>query len=83
MRKPLFRPWTAEDNARVREFVANGASPTRAAAALNRTRVAISERARKIGCPFPTLAEARKKIPPSADSPWGSHRRPSRFKEDV
>jgi hypothetical protein len=53
--------WTPEDDERIRAFVAQGASLTRAAAALKRKRNSVAGRARKIGCPFPTLVVARKK----------------------
>jgi GcrA cell cycle regulator len=56
----LARPWTAEEDEQLKAFVARGASIIRAAAALKRKKGSIRERARKLGCPFPTLAAARK-----------------------
>jgi GcrA cell cycle regulator len=50
-----------EEDERLRVFVAQGASIIRAAAAFKRKKESVRERARKLGCPFPTLAAARKK----------------------
>jgi hypothetical protein len=55
------KKWTPEDDERIRIFVAQGASLIRAVAALKRKRPSVAERARKLGCPFPTLVAARKK----------------------
>ena len=55
------RKWTPEDDERIRHFVAQGASVMRAAAALKRKHHSVAERARKLGCPFQTIAAARKK----------------------
>jgi hypothetical protein len=57
----LIEPWTAEDEERLKELVVQGASIIRASAALRRGRVAVRERAKKLGCPFPPLRIARKK----------------------
>jgi hypothetical protein len=62
----LIEPWTAEDEERLRALVAQGASIVRASAAIRRRKVVVRERAKKLGCPFPTLAAARRKW---ADSP--------------
>jgi hypothetical protein len=42
-------------------LVAQGASTVRAAAALKRRQSVVRERANKLGCPFPTMRDARKK----------------------
>jgi GcrA cell cycle regulator len=60
------RPWTEEDNERLKAFVAKGASMIKVAAALRRTTISVRNRARSLGCPFPTLRAAR---PKWADAP--------------
>lgn len=55
------RPWTDAEDERLRAFVAEGTSIIKAAAALKRKMVSVRTRARLLGCPFPTLREARKK----------------------
>jgi len=56
------RPWTEEDNARLKEFVAQGASIIRAAAALHRNILSVRIQARKLGDPFPPMRVFRKKL---------------------
>jgi hypothetical protein len=56
------RPWTEEDNARLKEFVAQDASIIRAAAALNRSTKNVRIQARKLGAPFPPMRVFRKKF---------------------
>ncbi len=56
------KPWTEADNERIREFAKNGMSALRAAAALKRTMISVRNQARKIGCPFPTVRDVRKKM---------------------
>jgi hypothetical protein len=53
--------WTQEDNERIKAFVVKGASVIRAAAALKRTRISVRDQARRLGMPFPTLRDIRKK----------------------
>jgi hypothetical protein len=53
--------WTCEDDGLIREFVKKNASALRASVALKRSRNVVVIRARKIGCPFPTLPRMRKK----------------------
>jgi hypothetical protein len=60
------RPWTEEDNARLKEFVVQDASIIRAAAALNRNIKSVRAQARKLGAPFPPMRVFRKKW---ADAP--------------
>jgi hypothetical protein len=57
-----YAPWTDEDNERIKALVAKGASVFRASAALKRTRIGVRDQARRLGTPFPTLRETRKKI---------------------
>jgi hypothetical protein len=58
-----LRPaWTDADNERIREFVKQGQSILRAAAALRRTTKSVRAQARKIGSPFPSVQQARKKF---------------------
>jgi hypothetical protein len=56
------RPWTEEDNARLKVFVAQGASIIRAAAALHRNVKSVRTQARKLGEPFPPMRVFRKKL---------------------
>jgi GcrA cell cycle regulator len=49
----MLNHWTAEQDERLRNLVAQGASIVRAAAALKRKIDAVRGRARKLGCPFP------------------------------
>lgn len=63
------KPWTDADSARLKALVASGGSVIRAAAMFDRSIVNIREQARKLGTPFPTTKEARKKY---ADSPSSS-----------
>ena len=66
-------PWTEADNERIREFVKNGVSILRAAAALKRTTATVRVRARKLGTPFPTMREVRKKFAGDPQSSWRFH----------
>src|SRR5207245_11771380 len=56
------RPWTEEDNARLKEFVVQGASIIRAAAALHRNIQSVRTQARKLGAPLPPMRVFRKKV---------------------
>jgi predicted deacylase len=53
--------WSATDDEQIRLMVARGASAFRASVALKRSRPSLLQRARKLGCPFSSLREARKK----------------------
>jgi hypothetical protein len=68
--RSIYRPWTPDDDERIKGFVAQGISIVRAAAALKRKQIAVRNRARKLGCPFPTLNAARKTRAGSTDSSW-------------
>jgi hypothetical protein len=59
--RQLFRPWTPEEDERIKAFVAEDTSLVRAAAALRRKQANAHVRAVKLGCAFPTMTEARKK----------------------
>jgi hypothetical protein len=63
-------PWTDEDSERLKALVASGASVVRAAAVFNRTIASIRDQARKLGAPFPSLNESRKKFANSPSSSW-------------
>jgi hypothetical protein len=54
--------WTEADNERLKIFVADGVSIIRAAAAFNRKLVSVRTHARKLGTPFPTIRDIRKKF---------------------
>jgi GcrA cell cycle regulator len=72
--RPLARPWTPEEDERLKEFVARGASDIRVAAAFKRKKGSVRERARRLGCPFPTLAAARKKWADTPNNEWRKRR---------
>jgi GcrA cell cycle regulator len=67
------RPWTQEDNARLKGFVAQGASIIRAAAALHRNIKSVRIQARKLGEPFPPMRVFRKKLADVPSSSWRQH----------
>ena len=71
--RPIIRRWTLEEDERLKTLAAQGASLVRVAAALKRRHDIVRERARKLGCPFPTHAEARKKWADSPNSKWRDH----------
>jgi hypothetical protein len=58
----LKSSWTEADNERIRQFVKQGTSAFRAAAALKRTIISVRAQARKIGTPFATVRDVRKKL---------------------
>jgi hypothetical protein len=64
------RPWTEEDNARLKEFVAQDASIIRAAAALNRSMKNVRIQARKLGAPFPPMRVFRRKFADAPSNSW-------------
>jgi hypothetical protein len=66
----LKREWTEEDNARLKEFVAQGASIVRAAAALDRSIRNVRIQARKLGAPFPPMRVFRKKFVDAPSNSW-------------
>jgi hypothetical protein len=49
MRQPITRVWTAEDDAKLRQLAAAGASKVRIAAALRRLPNSVRARAKKLG----------------------------------
>jgi hypothetical protein len=65
----LSKPWTPEEDERIRSFAANGASALRASLALKRKKDSVTNRARKLGCPFQTISAARKKWAKPPDNP--------------
>jgi hypothetical protein len=52
--------WTKEDDDRIREMAAKGASTMRIAVAIKRKASAVRLRARILGCPLPTLLDRRR-----------------------
>jgi hypothetical protein len=66
----LRAPWTEEDNARLKEFVAQDLSIIRAAAALDRSIVSVRNQARKIGTPFPPMRVFRRKWADTTSRLW-------------
>ena len=55
------RPWDTEQISRLQTLIASGASVLRAAAALRRSQTSVQIQARKLGTPFPTMLEARRR----------------------
>jgi hypothetical protein len=66
----LSKPWTPEEDDRIRSFVAKGVSALRASAALKRNKASVIARARMLGCPFQTLKAARAKWANTPDNEW-------------
>ena len=66
----LKSEWTEEDNARLKEFVAQDASIIRAAAALGRSIRNVRIQARKLGDPFPPMRVFRKKFADVTSGSW-------------
>jgi hypothetical protein len=60
MREPMSRPWTEDHLILLKEMVRTGSSPLRAAAALKRSLASVKSRARSLGTPFPTYAQAKR-----------------------
>jgi hypothetical protein len=63
-------PWTPEENERLRGFVAKNVSIIKVAGALNRSTTSVRNQARKLGTPFPTMKDYRKKFGDSPSSSW-------------
>jgi hypothetical protein len=63
--------WTEADDRRLQTLAEQGSSLNRAAAALNRTTISVRSRAGKLGCKFPSLRIARKKVESSEWRSWG------------
>jgi hypothetical protein len=61
MRK-LRSQWTDSDVERLKALVASGASPHRAAVVLKRQVMSVQNKARAVGCPFPSMVAQRTKI---------------------
>lgn len=60
MRRPMVTRWTDKDIQLLQQFLNSGATPVRAAAALNRTLASVKNRARMLGTPFPAERKMRK-----------------------
>lgn len=62
MMRRIKQGWTEEDLARLKQFVAAGASPMRASAALERSTTTVKSKARRLGSPFCSMyVEGRKR----------------------
>jgi type IV secretory pathway protease TraF len=62
-------PWTDEENQRLKALLAQGVSIVRVAVVFNRKTVAVRNQARRLGTPFPSIKEFRKKL---GLNPWTS-----------
>ncbi len=83
---PRKTSWTPEDNERLKEMVANGVPILRAAASFKCTMSAVRVQARKLGTPFPSLRETRKKFASDPQATWqlpGSYRKRAAPKGDI
>lgn len=59
--KPITRPWTEAEIARLRELAASGASAARASSALGRKTSAVTKQARKLGLHLAGVREVKAK----------------------
>ena len=59
---PNKKPWTDEENGRLKDLVANNESVIKAAAIFKRKIASVRNQARKLGTPFSTMKEYRKKF---------------------
>jgi hypothetical protein len=53
------REWTPEDSEKLKALVRAGASPFRASVALSRSMKQVKNKARDLGCPFPSLRSVK------------------------
>jgi hypothetical protein len=60
--QPKKKAWTPEDEERLKAMVGKGYSPARASVALRRKLAAVRNHARKIGTPFPTMHQTRRRL---------------------
>jgi hypothetical protein len=58
----IIKAWDDQQVARLKQLIASGASPFRAAAALGRSETSVKVKARALGTPFPTRREARRRM---------------------
>jgi GcrA cell cycle regulator len=61
MRRLIRARWSHEEDERLKTLVASGASALRAAGAFKCSVSVIRGRAWKLGCPFPSIREAKKR----------------------
>lgn len=71
MRPPRKALWTPEDNERLKEMVAKGVPVLRAAVIFKCSMDGVRVQARKLGTPFPSVREARKKYADKSQSSSG------------
>jgi hypothetical protein len=64
------KPWTSQDDERLKAFAAQGASVVRTASALRRRKDIVRARAKKLGCPFPPLRVVRQKWANTPNNEW-------------
>lgn len=65
--------WSPEENERLKAMAAGGVSVLRVAAAFKCSMDAVRVQARKLGTPFPSVREARKKFADDPQSSWRSY----------
>jgi hypothetical protein len=61
MKRKTSRTWTDEELEALRVHIASGGSAIRASVRFGRTLGSVQELARKLGTPFPTIREVRKR----------------------
>lgn len=67
-RPPIYTLWTPEQDQRLTQLAAQGATALRAAAALSRTLMSVRMRARKLGLSLLGVREVRRKLASSLHS---------------
>jgi hypothetical protein len=66
----LKRTWKAEENERLKAFVAQDASVVRVAAVFKRSIIGVRKQARKLGTPFPSMKVFRRKWADTPSNHW-------------
>jgi hypothetical protein len=61
-KRPIVRPWSAEDDAALQRLAAAGATLLRATAALNRRAAMIRKHARLLGLHFAGMREEKRRV---------------------
>lgn len=69
-KRPLHVKWTDERNVRLKQMLSDGVSALRAAAAFKMSTASVRGQARKLGHPFPSIREEKKKLPDASVNEW-------------
>jgi hypothetical protein len=68
--KRLRINWTADENERLKAFVAQDVSVVRVAAVFRRSIIGVRNQARKLGTPFPSMKVFRRKWADTPSNHW-------------